>query len=120
MPYASQKNCARGGCYKASIYGRRYCPEHTKQKDKADYEIYRKDSPYQKLYKTKPWAVTRRYHLAENPFCVECLKLDIQNATDIEVDHIIPLKRFEGDPLDPTNLQSLCPTHHAQKTRRGE
>jgi len=120
MPHASSKECSRGGCHRIVPHNVRYCEEHTKQKNKADYDIYRRDDIGQKVYRTKAWANTRRYHLAEQPFCVECLKLGIENAQDIEVDHVIPLKRYEGDPLDPSNLQSLCLKHNAEKTRRGE
>lgn len=120
MPYANPHNCAASGCKNAVLGKKRHCPEHTKAKNQQDYLLYRKDSPHQKVYKTKAWANTRRYQLAMHPFCVECLKLGIENAKDIEIDHVIPLKRYEGDPLDPSNLQSLCISHHGVKTRAGD
>jgi len=35
---------------------------------------------------------------------------------DVEIDHIIPLDR--GGASEWENLQTLCRTHHALKTRR--
>ena len=116
MPYASAKECGRGGCHRIVPHGTRYCEEHTKQKNKTDHELYRKNDVGQKLYKTKAWENTRLYHLHEHPFCVDCLALGIENATDLHVDHIIPLKDYEGDPLDPTNLQTLCRSCHTKKS----
>ncbi|QWE01167.1 HNH endonuclease [Polynucleobacter sp. JS-Mosq-20-D10] len=123
MPMAQNKECSRGGCHRVVPHGTRYCAEHTQQKNKADYDIYRRDDIGQKLYRTKAWANTRRYHLAEHPFCVECEKEGIYNVENPEVDHVIPLKEWiaqGGDPLDQTNLQTLCLKHHGEKTRRGE
>ena len=123
MPYATPKNCAAPACAKASIYGKRYCADHTKVKNSQDYERYRVGDVGQKLYKTKEWAVTRRYHLAANPFCVDCLARVIKTAQDLHVDHIIPLKDYEGDPLDPSNLATRCRSCHtvkSNKERRGK
>lgn len=115
-PMACQKNCAAPACSKASIYGKRYCTIHTKVKDRADYERYRQNDEGQKVYKTKGWAITRKYHLATNPFCVDCLARGIQTAHDLHVDHVIPLKNYQGDPLDPSNLQTLCRSCHTRKS----
>jgi len=123
MPYASAKECGRGGCHRIVPHGTRYCPEHTKVKNSSDYQIYRQNSPHAKVYKSKAWANTRLYHLHEHPFCKDCLALGIENAKDLEVDHEIPLKIWlaqGGDPLDPTNLTTRCVSCHAKKTRRGE
>lgn len=123
MPYANKRNCGFGGCAAAVDSKKRFCPAHTKVKNRQDYELYRKDDVGQKVYKSKAWDNTRRYHLHEHPFCVDCLALGIDNATDLHVDHEIPLKKFilaGGDPLDPTNLTTRCRAHHAAKTRRDE
>lgn len=116
MPYAQAHNCNFGGCPKP-VYGKkRYCDDHTKVKNSQDYERYRVGDVAQKLYKTKPWANTRKYHLAANPYCVDCLARGIKTAQDLHVDHIIPLKDYAGDPLDPSNLQTLCRSCHTVKS----
>ncbi|MBT8631632.1 HNH endonuclease [Polynucleobacter paneuropaeus] len=123
MPYANKRNCGFGGCAAAVDSKKRFCPAHTKVKNRQDYELYRKDDVGQKVYKSKAWANTRRYHLHDHPNCVECDKEGIYNVENPEVDHVIPLKEWiaqGGDPLDQTNLQTLCLKHHGEKTRRGE
>ncbi len=64
------------------------------------------------------WLRLRAHHLRDNPLCVECERLGIDTIAT-QVDHIIPFHSVD-DPLrmDPANLQSLCATHHAMKTRK--
>ncbi|WP_082012697.1 HNH endonuclease [Belnapia sp. F-4-1] len=53
------------------------------------------------------WRRLRRHHLAANPLCVECFKLDkIVEAT--VVDHIQPVAIAPDRRLDPTNFRSCC------------
>lgn len=52
--------------------------------------------------------------LAREPRCRECLKEGVVTEATL-ADHIIP-KPHGSD--DPSNLQSLCVAHHAQKTAR--
>jgi 5-methylcytosine-specific restriction protein A len=58
----------------------------------------------------------RAAYLAENPLCEHCAAQGRVTAA-AEVDHIKPFHAVE-DPLrlDWSNLQSLCKTHHSQKT----
>jgi 5-methylcytosine-specific restriction protein A len=61
------------------------------------------------------WRRIRRNHLAGEPLCRECRKMNKITAATI-VDHIIPHK---GDMVlfyAPDNRQSLCKTHHDIKT----
>lgn len=120
MPFANPRNCGFPACRNGVLGKRSYCPEHSRVKNKEDYENRRRDDIGEKLYSSKPWSVTRRYHLAANPYCVDCLKLGIENASDPHVDHIVPLKIYQGNPLDETNLQTLCRAHHSAKTRADE
>lgn len=57
------------------------------------------------------WLKIRAEHLEMEPWCRACGI----HATD--VDHIVP--RRQGGSDDHPNLQSLCHSHHSQKTRRG-
>ncbi len=60
----------------------------------------------------RPWRALRQYHLNRFPLCQApgCTEA----ATD--VDHIVA--RARGGTDDDTNLQSLCHSHHSQKTAR--
>lgn len=60
------------------------------------------------------WQQAREGYLRKHPICVKCDRLTV--AT--EVDHIIPHK---GDMVlfwDRSNWQSLCKSHHSEKTAR--
>lgn len=59
---------------------------------------------------TRRWRRVRADKLAADPVCERpgCHHL-------AEVDHITPVSRG-GDRYDPANLQSLCHTHHLEKT----
>ena len=63
------------------------------------------------------WRRIRRLHLIQNPLCVECLKKGrILLATT--VDHIDPHRGDAVKFYDKKNLQSLCTSHHNQKSGR--
>jgi 5-methylcytosine-specific restriction endonuclease McrA len=63
------------------------------------------------IYRTKRWQLLRRKVLREQPLCPDPCG-DI--ATD--VDHIKSIEDG-GDPWARANLQGLCHSHHAAKTR---
>lgn len=81
--------------------------------------------PAHPFYNTNAWRGRnglRKKHLAAHPFCVHCIaegKPMMQCLPDEPfVDHKIPHK---GDPklfFDPTNLQTMCRSHHSSKTVR--
>ena len=53
--------------------------------------------------------------LVREPFCRECAKAGRRTPAEV-VDHIRP-HRGDWDLFkDPSNFQSLCKTHHDQKT----
>jgi len=54
------------------------------------------------------WRRLRDAHLRAFPLCVEC------GMPGNHVDHITP--RARGGTDDESNLQTLCATHHSQKT----
>lgn len=61
------------------------------------------------------WRKLSATHLREHPFCVRCLEGGVfEQATD--VDHIRAHCGDDSLRLDPGNLQSLCHSHHSQKT----
>lgn len=64
-----------------------------------------------RVYDSTTWQRLRLMHLAGSPVCVECGRYGEQ------VDHIIPISAG-GEKFDPSNLQTLCASCHASKTRR--
>ncbi len=63
------------------------------------------------------WECLRAAHRDEHPLCAVCEAQGIVRLAT-SVDHIKPFRGID-DPrrLDPGNLQSMCDTHHAEKTR---
>ena len=70
---------------------------------------------WHRLYKTETWRVLRNMQLAKEPWCCACARLGLRTpATD--VDHIVDHRGDWSLFSDPGNLQSLCHSHHSQKT----
>lgn len=66
-------------------------------------------------YDTKRWQRLRAAQIRREPYCRLCMLMGRLNTTDLEVDHIQPLKRGGSDHAG--NLQTLCAKHHGEKTR---
>ena len=62
----------------------------------------------------RPWMRLRNAILDEDPLCVRCLA-EGRTVAGEEVDHIVPLHQGGTDVRH--NLQVLCSTCHAEKTR---
>lgn len=58
------------------------------------------------------WRRLREEHLRIEPWCRTC------GALGSDVDHIVP--RSQGGLDVHENLQTLCVTHHREKTRAGD
>lgn len=54
----------------------------------------------------KAWQKVRHAHLAMYPLCIVC------GSRAVDVDHIETIRLNPKRRLDPTNLQSLCASHH--------
>jgi len=63
------------------------------------------------------WKRLRAEHLRRSPWCVVCAQVGFRTRAT-EVDHI-RAERLGGSRLMSGNLQSMCKTHHSQKTARG-
>jgi 5-methylcytosine-specific restriction protein A len=68
------------------------------------------------LYHTRRWRKLRAYLLRIEPLCRECKKQGKIVLAKI-ADHIIPEHIYEGDFFDLINLQPLCVSCHAKKSR---
>src|SRR5688572_9889733 len=63
----------------------------------------------------RQWARLRRQHLAANPLCVLCLE-ERRTVPATVADHRVPIAVDPSRRLDPSNVRSLCVTHHNQCT----
>jgi hypothetical protein len=68
-----------------------------------------------RLYDLAVWHDLRAVQLSDEPLCRHCKALGII-ALATDVDHIVPIAEG-GEQLDQSNLQSLCHSCHARKTR---
>ena len=65
---------------------------------------------------SRRWRALRLVVLSEEPLCRECLREGVTTAAT-EVDHIKPRHEWPELAYERSNLQPLCATHHARKTR---
>ena len=113
MPIKQRRYCKL--CNRIATKGA-YCDIHQPQRDYS-HENAKRDNPWDAWEKTKLWRDKRSRHLAKEPLCRECLKVDLYVKAE-EVDHIIPHRGDWNLFIDEDNLQSLCKVHHSQKTAR--
>ena len=65
------------------------------------------------VYRTRAWATLRlRAKRRDGWACVQC-----GARGRLEVDHVKPIRDRPDLALELANVQTLCPRHHAQKTR---
>jgi 5-methylcytosine-specific restriction protein A len=73
-------------------------------------------SPTQRGYGAD-WKRLRLAHLKANPLCVFCRDAGVVKAADV-VDHIKSVVDHPDLRLEPSNLRSLCESHHNARTAR--
>jgi 5-methylcytosine-specific restriction enzyme A len=73
---------------------------------------------YHALYMTAAWRARRLWQLQREPCCKMCLELNHSFVLANTADHIIPHKGNKQLFWDKANLQSLCETHHNEKTKQ--
>lgn len=115
MTWKPPRPCLHPGCPALVADGNR-CGDH--QRDQRRREDSRRGSSAQRGYNAA-WQRARKRYLRENPFCVDCERAGQVTAATI-VDHIEPHRGDQELFWDEDNWQSLCKTHHDQKTGRGE
>ena len=112
MVYRPKRFCRKQGCNQLVDEG--YCVKH-KPEEYQRYDRYR-GTAAERGYNSK-WRKARLRYLAEYPLCVECHESGlIVPATN--VDHIVPHRGDMELFWDIENWQSLCATHHSQKTAK--
>jgi 5-methylcytosine-specific restriction protein A len=108
------KPCSAPAC-SALVRGKRYCEKHEllAEQPKREHD-QRRGSSTQRGYGYK-WQKYRLLFLKSNPLCVHCqAEGRVKAATD--VDHIIPHRGDMKLFWDESNYQSLCHSHHSEKT----
>jgi 5-methylcytosine-specific restriction protein A len=83
---------------------------------KARFNKKKHESENSDFYNSRAWRRLRDWHINRFPICKWCEeegKLNIKER--MLVDHIVEISDG-GDRLDPNNLQTLCLSHHTQKT----
>jgi len=115
MPIAPRRPCLQPGC--GALGNTPYCEKHTIQKKE---EVRIKDryrgSAASRGY-THEWNKFSKRYREQNPLCVMCEKEGKLVLAQC-VDHIIPHKGDQKLFWDLNNLQSLCHSHHSEKTAR--
>ena len=92
-------------------------PNIHRSNPRANYESSRPNSA-QRGYDWR-WRRARKIWLFKHPLCVECEKQGLSvRATD--VDHIVPHRGNQVLFWRQDNWQSLCATHHSEKTAGGD
>jgi 5-methylcytosine-specific restriction protein A len=81
-----------------------------------DYQRRRRqNSADARFLNSSDWRKIRATHLRKHPLCVHC-KDEGKVVPADQVDHIQPPYGDTALMRDPSNLQSLCISHHARKT----
>lgn len=117
--------CNAAGCYALIPRDEKYCEKHHKERVHEVIQNKKGTRINWQFYATRKWHELSKSFRVEHPLCAECLR---QNAIDgnfpvalgVTVDHIVPLYKVinaGGTGFERDNLQSLCRTHHADKTR---
>ncbi len=106
MPSRPRRSCVEPRCPNTAADGRTRCAAHLKLATLR----YRTARPEDAFYRLAPWRKLRAEWLAYQPDCVSC------GAHATTVDHRAPWRIAGLDPLDLTNLQSLCTPCHSRKS----
>lgn len=106
MPKRAGRICAQPGCNEI-VFGGSRCTKHA--------EVFHQQF-YRAWYQTEQWRAIRAQQLLKEPWCIECWKIGVMKAAT-DVDHRDPHRgdeaKFFAGPFD-----SLCHSHHSQKTQR--
>lgn len=114
MPNLPVKPCAVARCAKLTDPGETYCKAH--KAERRQRQDQKRGTAAQRGYGSK-WQKARDLHLKEHPLCVHC-QADGYVVAATVVDHIIPHKGDQKLFWRRSNWQSLCKTHHDQKTAK--
>lgn len=111
MPKAALKSCAYPGCQVLVAKG--MCAQHAAQVQADPARVHPRDAAVHRLYDRR-WKRIRMVHLAEHPWCEDCLK-EGRYVPAVDVHHE---KRHRGDAVTfyTSPLRSLCHACHSRRT----
>lgn len=106
--------CSQPRCPARAVY-RGKCPDHSRERERERGSAAARGYGYR-------WSKVRAHHLRHEPLCRTCLR-EGRTTAGQEVDHIIPKSDGGADEcrcpdLAACPLQTLCASHHSQKTAR--
>ena len=113
MPNRPARPCRKPGCPGLCYDRSGYCTVHKKL---AQGRTSPQRLVTQHLYGAR-WQQARARFLADNPLCVECLKIGKQELATV-VDHHVPHGGDSERFWDETNWRALCDWHHRSKTAK--
>lgn len=76
----------------------------------------KRDQQHNPFYDSPSWRKLTKIVQKEQPLCVHCKQLGRITAGQV-TDHIYPLRLYPELGLVKSNMQRLCNTHHAKKSR---
>ncbi|MFA5385639.1 MAG: HNH endonuclease signature motif containing protein [Eubacteriales bacterium] len=112
MPKKLKRPCTYPGCPELTDGGR--CEKHKKQEARRYDE--QRGTAASRGYGSR-WQEARLVYLRRHPLCVVCEKEGKITAGTV-VDHIIPHRGNRELFWDVNNWQTLCTSHHSEKTAR--
>ena len=115
----SNTKCASLGCNNPRSKLNGFCLQHggIDQRvfnQKHNNTQQRKD--FNAKYNTRQWLTLRQIQLSKNPICAGCHANGIVTAASV-VDHLFPWSHISEQAFFINRFQSLCVTHHAEKTQ---
>jgi 5-methylcytosine-specific restriction endonuclease McrA len=87
-----------------------------KERDRRYWLDTKKNDPDARFRSSGAWQRIRLQHLATHSLCADCMLLG-QLVPGTDVDHKIPPRGSLELQTSPSNLRTLCRSHHNDKTR---
>jgi 5-methylcytosine-specific restriction endonuclease McrA len=111
MPTAPKRPCCQSGCAGFAVNAG-YCDHHQTKIKQVDRQ---RGTSHQRGYDSR-WRKARLLFLELHPLCIKCSNDDHRVVAATVVDHILPHKGDQHLFWSQSNWQSLCKSHHDQKT----
>ena len=109
--------CGELGCKNPKSEFNRFCMVHGgKNTPRYNPKINQDRKEFNDMYQTKQWKKLRQIQLSLYPMCAGCL-MEGRYISANTVDHLFPWSQIGVTAFTYNQFQSLCSTHHAEKTQ---